>query len=332
MGRDPDQRLASPADEIGEHRFDGALAGTEAFDPPEADRPGAGEHGENRRPDRRLPHRAHLARHSRERKHPRAPCRRRPAEIEIDPRGRPFGVGDDPAPAGKERLPPVRLRARDGAEGKPGLDVGQGRRGEVERHASHPRQDIPGEVVRRGAEPAGDHNDLCPFRGDAEGGDPVVEAVGDRRMKGDGDPEDAEFAGDPLAVRVEPLPRRQLVTDRHDLRAERLRRRRPLTHARPARRCHRLSRRIRRLLSGLLRGQLRPRNDSPLVTFPGAGNNCNDEPRPARNRPLDCHRRRRRAPRWRPHPRCLRHAGGSGAPRAFPTVGLLGTPPRSRHL
>ena len=124
VGRDSDERLASPADEVGEHRFDGALAGAEAFDPPEADRPGAGEHGENRRPDRRLPHRAHLARHAREGKHPRVPRRRRPGEIEIDARRCPFGIGDDPAPAGKERLPPVRLRARDGAAGKPSLDVG----------------------------------------------------------------------------------------------------------------------------------------------------------------------------------------------------------------
>ena len=238
MGGDPYERFAPPANEIGEHRLDRALAGAEALDPPETDRSGPGEQAEDRRADGRLPHRDHLARHARKGKDPRCAGGARPGEIEIDAGGRPFGVGDDPAAAGKERLPAVRFGHRGSAAGKPGFDVGQRPLRELQGHLGHPGEDIPGEIVRGRAEAPGDDNHIGPFPRDAEGGDPVLETVGDRRVEGDRHAEQAELTGEPLAVRVEALPGRQFVADRDDLRAEAPRRGPAIPFVRPGRCSH----------------------------------------------------------------------------------------------
>ena len=88
------------------------------------------------------------------------------------------------------------------------------------------------------ARPCFTNDHIGPLPRDAEGGDPILEAVGDRRVEGDWHAEQAELTGEPLAVRVEALPGRQFVANRDDLRAEAPRRAPTIPFVRPGRCCH----------------------------------------------------------------------------------------------
>ena len=128
---------------------------------------------------------------------------------------RALGIGS--APAGKQRLHAVALRHGAGCGGR--TSPGSASNDSAWKTSSTPAtvaSDLAGQVVLRRAEAAGGEDQAGPPRGDAEGGDVVVEVVGDGGVPADGDADLGQPPAEPLAVGVEVLAAGQLAADGED--------------------------------------------------------------------------------------------------------------------
>src|SRR5262249_61889881 len=115
-------------------------------------------------------------------------------------------VRDRLGAGGDERLHAVALGHHPAAAGEHVGDLPETVVAEDQFHAGDLGQHLTGQVVLGGAEAAGGEHQVGPLRGDAEGGDVVVEVVGNGGVEADRDADLREPAAEPLRARVEVLP------------------------------------------------------------------------------------------------------------------------------
>ena len=212
----PTDRLAAAANEVGQHRFELALADAEALDAAMADDARRRLQRRDRRRHVRVPHRLHLGRHARQGEH----GARRPGgrlESHVDARRRAVLVGNRRGAGGKVGLHGVPLRHLAAAAGEQAADVLERRLVAHQPDARHRGQRFAREIVGRRPQAAGGDDDVDPPHGRLKRRDVVGQVVADGRVKRDLDAALGEPLGQPLAVGVEPLAGRQLVADGDDL-------------------------------------------------------------------------------------------------------------------